>query len=63
MRKSSPFLLPITPAIAALAVDLHEHHSDQQDRLIIATALENNANLMSDDGKFAKYHELKGKLL
>ena len=63
LNNSGIILLPITPAIAVVAVDLHEHHSDPQDRLIIATALEHNANLMSDDGKFAKYSELKGRLL
>ncbi len=63
LNKSGIILLPITPAIAVVAVGLHEHHSDPQDRLIIATALENNANLMTDDGKFVKYAELKGRLL
>jgi len=56
-------LLPITPAIATSAVHLHEHHSDPQDRIIIATALAHGAKLMSDDGKFSKYAELKGSLL
>ncbi|MDD2720236.1 MAG: type II toxin-antitoxin system VapC family toxin [Gallionella sp.] len=56
-------LLPITPAIAAQAVDLPEHHSDPQDRLIIATALQNQAELMSDDGKFSQYTELQGRLI
>ncbi len=63
LNNSGIILLPITPSIAVRAVDLHEHHSDPQDRLIIATALEHNANLMTDDGKFAKYSELKGLLL
>jgi len=56
-------LLPITPAISTSAVHLHEHHSDPQDRIIIATALLHDAKLMSDDGKFPKYIELKGRLL
>lgn len=63
LNHSGIVLLPITPVIAVRAVDLHEHHSDPQDRIIIATALEHNAKLMSDDGKFAKYSELKGLLL
>lgn len=63
LNNSGIVLLPITPSIAARAVDLPEHHSAPQDRLIIATALEHNANLMSDDGKFAKYLELKDWLL
>lgn len=56
-------LLPITPAIASLAVDLPEHHSDPQDRIIIATALYHDARLMSVDGKFPLYKELDGRLL
>lgn len=56
-------LLPITPAIASLAVDLPEHHSDPQDRIIIATALNHDARLMSADGKFPLYKELDGRLL
>jgi PIN domain nuclease of toxin-antitoxin system len=42
-------LLPITSAIASIAVDLSEHHSDPQDRIIIATALSHDAQLMSAD--------------
>ncbi len=63
LDESGIALLPLTPAIAARAVQLHEHHSDPQDRIIIATALEHGAKLMSDDGKFAKYPELEGCLL
>ena len=51
LNNSGIILLPITPAIAVVAVGLHEHHSDPQDRIIIATTLEHNANLMSDDSK------------
>jgi PIN domain nuclease of toxin-antitoxin system len=53
----------ITPQIANIAVDLPEHHRDPQDRLIIATALAHNADLMSSDQQFAKYTELAGRLL
>jgi PIN domain nuclease of toxin-antitoxin system len=56
-------LLPITPEIASIAVDLPEHHSDPQDRLIIATALAHDADLISADAKFPRYTELAGKLL
>ena len=63
LHHSGIVLLPITPAIAARAVNLPEHHSDPQDRIIIASALEHNARLMSDDGKFVKYSELKERLL
>lgn len=35
--------LPVTAEIARRAVDLPEHHRDPQDRIIIATALQENA--------------------
>lgn len=60
---SGIMLLSISPAIAAQAVALPEHHSDPQDRLIIATALRHEAKLMSDDRKFAQYAELNGRLI
>ena len=63
LSQSGIVLLPISPAIATRAVDLHEHHTDPQDRIIIASAIEHNAKLMSDDSKFAKYVELEGCLL
>jgi PIN domain nuclease of toxin-antitoxin system len=56
-------LLPITPQIASIAVDLPEHHRDPQDRLIIATAIASDAYLMSANSKFPSYEELGGKLL
>ena len=49
--------------IAGIAVDLPEHHSDPQDRIIIATALSHDAQLMSADGKFPLYKELADRLL
>lgn len=55
-------LVPITPAIAQRAVELPEHHRDPQDRLIIATALVHEAQLLSADRKFALYEELKGRM-
>ena len=51
-------LLPITPQIAGMAVDLPEHHSDPQDRIIIATALAHEEQLMSADRTFPLYEEL-----
>ena len=56
-------LLPVTPEIACVAVELPEHHSDPQDRIIIATALVHHASLMSSDRKFSGYTELKNRLL
>jgi PIN domain nuclease of toxin-antitoxin system len=63
LSHSGIVLLPITPAIATRAVNLQEHHSDPQDRIIIATAIEHNAKLMSDDSKFPLYLELEERLL
>jgi PIN domain nuclease of toxin-antitoxin system len=56
-------LAPITAEIASLAVDLIEHHSDPQDRIIIATAVSNSALLLSADTKFKYYPELQGLLV
>ena len=63
LSQSNIELLPVTPAIAARAVNMHEHHSDPQDRIIIATAVEHNAKLMSSDSKFSRYAELEGLLI
>lgn len=52
-------LLPISPEVAAQAVELPEHHRDPQDRMIIATALVRGAKLMSADSKFRLYDELR----
>ena len=51
-------LLPITPEIAKIAVDLPEHHTDPQDRLIMATAISYDAQLISADKKFRDYKEI-----
>lgn len=56
-------LLPVTPRIARMAVQLPEHHRDPQDRLIIATALAHDATLISVDDQFPRYAELAGHLL
>lgn len=55
--------LPVTPWISARAVALPEHHKDPQDRIIIATALQGNAHLISDDAQFSCYRELDGLLI
>lgn len=55
--------LPVTPRIAARAVTLPEHHKDPQDRIIIATALAHQAQLLSVDENFTKYEELAGFLI
>ncbi|NEP19627.1 MAG: type II toxin-antitoxin system VapC family toxin [Leptolyngbya sp. SIO4C1] len=63
LKGSGVILIPITPKIAGISVDLPEHHRDPQDRLIIATAIACDAFLMSLDRKFPVYEELAGKLL
>lgn len=56
-------LVPLTPEIASSAVQLVKHHSDPQDRIIIATALVHDALLISADAKFPLYTELDGRLV
>ncbi len=56
-------LMPITSEIACLATDLTEHHSDPQDRIIIATSIIHDTLLISSDGKFKFYEELEGRLI
>jgi PIN domain nuclease of toxin-antitoxin system len=55
--------LPVTSAIARQAVVLPEHHKDPQDRLIIATALAYDAQVISLDAQFLAYRELQGRLI
>jgi PIN domain nuclease of toxin-antitoxin system len=55
--------LPITPAIAVLSTELAPHHQDPADRLIIATALTLDADLISADRLFPRYAELQGHLI
>ena len=56
-------LIPMIPEIAISAAELPEHHSDPQDRIIIATALIHDAQLMSADRKFSNYKEIVKNLL
>ncbi len=55
--------LPITRAVASRCALLPEVHRDPADRLIIATALETRALLVSFDEMFESYPELDGVLL
>ena len=56
-------LLPLSAEIALRAVQLSEVHRDPFDRMIIATALELEAELISLDGSFSEYPELNGRLI
>ncbi len=60
---SDVLLLPITPKVAEIAVELPEHHRDPHDRLIIATAIFYDAHLVSADQKFPQYSEIQEKLI
>ena len=56
-------LLPLTPEIAYRAVNLSPIHKDPFDRMIIATALEYQAELASVDSVFTQYLELSDQLM
>ena len=56
-------IIPVSRAIAERAVSLPEHHKDPVDRIIIATTVEHQAQLISVDGRFPDYQELIGLLV
>ena len=51
-------IIPVSRTIAERAVSLTEHHKDPVDRIIIATAVEHQAKLISVDRRFPDYKEL-----
>jgi PIN domain nuclease of toxin-antitoxin system len=56
-------VIPITAEIAYQAVALSPIHRDPFDRLIIATAIQENADLASVDHLFSQYSELGSRLM
>lgn len=56
-------IVSVSRAIAERAASLPEHHKDPTDRIIIATAIEHQAQLVSVDGRFPEYLELGGLLI
>lgn len=56
-------IIPVSRAIAERAVSLPEHYKDPVDRIIIATTIEHQAQLLSVDGRFSDYRELSGLLV
>lgn len=56
-------LIPITEVIASQAVNLSPIHKDPFDRLILATAIVQNAKLASVDGLISRYAEAENILL
>ncbi|NOT97581.1 MAG: type II toxin-antitoxin system VapC family toxin [Sideroxydans sp.] len=63
VEASGVTIIPVSRAIAERAVVLPEHHKDPVDRIIIATALEHQAQLLSADERFPDYQELAGLLV
>ena len=63
IEESGVAIIPVSRAIAERAVSLPEHHKDPVDRIIIATAVEHQAQLLSVDGRFPDYQELTGLLV
>lgn len=55
--------LPVDRSIAVRAANLPVHHRDPADRLIIATAIEHQAGLISLDHVFPSYTELSHLLI
>jgi len=55
--------LPISCDIAKLAAELPEHHKDPQDRIIIATAIQQESSLLSADQQFSAYKEIQDLLI
>lgn len=63
LQGSDVICIPIDRKIALVAANLPEHHRDPADRLIIATTIHLNAQLLSLDSSFPAYSELAGKLV
>jgi len=63
IEKSNLITVPVSREIAVLSGQLPEHHKDPLDRIIIATAIINNAQLISVDSKFPLYQELNYLLI
>ena len=52
-------LLPLSPEIAISSQRLEDFHSDPADCMIVATALEHQATLISKDRKIAAFSKVK----
>ncbi len=63
LQGSDVTCIPIDRNIAMIAANLPEHHRDPAVRLIIATTIQLNAQLLSLDSSFPAYSELAGKLV
>lgn len=56
-------VVPVSRAIAEISVNLPEHHKDPVDRIIIATAIEHKAQVLSADQRFPEYPEITNLLV
>ena len=56
-------VLPVTPVIAQRAGSLDDIHGDPIDRVIIATTLIYDSQVVSSDNIFPLYPELQGRLI
>jgi PIN domain nuclease of toxin-antitoxin system len=63
VEASGVLVIPVSRVIGERSVLLPEHHKDPVDRIIIATALEHQAQLLSADERFPDYLELAGLLV
>ena len=63
VEASGVVVIPVSKTIAVRAVSLPDHHKDPVDRIIIATAVEFQAQLLSVDKQFPYYRELVGLLV
>lgn len=63
LQGSDIICIPIDRNIAMVAANIPEHHRDPADRLIMATTIQLNAQLLSLDSSFPAYSELGGKLV
>jgi PIN domain nuclease of toxin-antitoxin system len=59
LGKAGLQLLPLTPSIAAKSAALPDIHRDPIDRVIVATAIEHGAELLSKDELVAKYPDVQ----
>ena len=55
LRRMGHRLIPLTPEIAELSNTLTWHHVDPMDRMLIATALNEEATIITSDRIFAAY--------
>lgn len=63
IEESGVVIIPVSRTIAELAATLPEHHKDPVDRIVIATAVAHQAQLVSVDERFPEYRELEGLLV